>query len=161
MTKKQTFFIPCAAIFLLAFFIGILPVEAASDIRYASLRNQQTNLRSGPGEKYPIEWVLTRKKMPVKVVRKFDVWRQIELIDGDKGWVHQHLLSGLRTALVDEELLDIHAKPRADSKILLRLEAGVVVKLDQCAKEWCSIEISGYEGWAKASSLWGNTNEDD
>jgi SH3-like domain-containing protein len=29
--------------------------------RFVSLRSDQVNLRVGPGENYPIEWVLTRK----------------------------------------------------------------------------------------------------
>lgn len=161
MTRQnKLFFTFLSALFLLA---TLYPAQvgASETPRYASLRDKKTNLRSGPGEGYPIKWVLTRKKMPVKIIRDFDVWRQIELFDGEKGWVHKHLLSGLRTALVDDGMLNVHAKPRTDSKILLRLEAGVVVKLDACQKEWCSIEISGYEGWAQSVSLWGNTAQDD
>src|ERR1700739_935909 len=39
--------------------------------RFVSLRSDLVNLRVGPGENYPIEWVLTRKEMPVEIVREF------------------------------------------------------------------------------------------
>ena len=37
-------------------------------------------MRVGPGETYPIEWVLTRKDMPVEIVKEFQNWRLI------RGW---------------------------------------------------------------------------
>ena len=39
--------------------------------RFASLRSDEVNLRVGPGENYPIEWVLKRKDMPVEILREF------------------------------------------------------------------------------------------
>ena len=40
--------------------------------RFVSLRSDQVNLRVGPGENYPIEWVLTRKEMPVEITGQLD-----------------------------------------------------------------------------------------
>ena len=37
--------------------------------RFVSLRSDQVNLRVGPGENYPIQWVLTRKEMPVEIIK--------------------------------------------------------------------------------------------
>ena len=45
--------------------------------RFESLRWDKVNLRAGPGDQYPIRWVLTRKGMPVEVIDRFDVWRKI------------------------------------------------------------------------------------
>ncbi|TVQ83755.1 MAG: hypothetical protein EA357_04845 [Micavibrio sp.] len=130
--------------------------------RYAVLRDNAVNLRSGPGQRYPVRWVLRRAGMPVKIIRDFDVWRQIELFDGETGWVHVNLLSRGKNALVLGEAgsyTEMRAAPSADAGILLRLESGVIVKLDQCVKAWCSIGISGYKGWLPASVLWGDTAE--
>ena len=35
--------------------------------RFASLRSDEANVRSGPGTRYPIEWVFRRKGMPVEI----------------------------------------------------------------------------------------------
>ena len=71
--------------------------------RFASLKSDEVNLRTGPGQRYPIEWVYRRIGYPVEIVAQFDVWRQIRDADGTVGWVHQTLLSGRRTALVRSE----------------------------------------------------------
>src|SRR6516165_2822675 len=64
--------------------------------RFVSLRSDQVNLRVGPGENYPIEWVLTRKEMPVEIVKEFENWRMIRDWQGTEGWVHERMLTGKR-----------------------------------------------------------------
>lgn len=68
--------------------------------RFAALRADEVNMRSGPGQRYPIEWVYHRRDLPVKIEREFDVWRLVEDSDGQKGWVHQATLVGARTFVV-------------------------------------------------------------
>jgi len=64
--------------------------------RFASLRTEEVNLRTGPGERYPIEWVLTRKDMPVEIVDEHENWRRVRDWQGTEGWVHQRMVSGRR-----------------------------------------------------------------
>ncbi|ACI51760.1 protein of unknown function DUF1058 [Gluconacetobacter diazotrophicus PA1 5] len=68
--------------------------------RFAALRADEVNMRSGPGQRYPIAWVYHRRDLPVKIEREFDVWRLVEDSDGQKGWVHQATLVGARTFVV-------------------------------------------------------------
>jgi len=68
--------------------------------RFAALRADEVNMRSGPGTRYPIQWVYKRRDLPVEVEREFDVWRLVEDMDGTKGWVHQATLVGTRTVVV-------------------------------------------------------------
>ncbi len=35
--------------------------------RFASLKSDEVNMRSGPGQRYPIVWVYKRKAMPVEI----------------------------------------------------------------------------------------------
>lgn len=158
MTKKSRLSGLAAVVLVLCFAATpCLAQRTGADAYYASLRDSKTNLRSGPGARYPVKWVLTREMMPVKIIREFDVWRQIELFDGDTGWVHMNLLSGRKTALVLEKTQEMRVKPAEDARIILRVEPGVIVRLDQCTKAWCSIGVSGYEGWMPAAALWGDT----
>ncbi|PYD75371.1 SH3 domain-containing protein [Novacetimonas pomaceti] len=68
--------------------------------RFAAFRADEVNLRAGPGQRYPIEWVYHRRGLPVKIEREFDVWRLVEDADGQKGWVHQATLVGTRTFVI-------------------------------------------------------------
>jgi SH3-like domain-containing protein len=68
--------------------------------RFVSLRSDQVNLRVGPGENYPIQWVLTRKEMPVEIIKEFEHWRMIHDWQGTEGWVHERMVSGKRTVAI-------------------------------------------------------------
>ncbi|MBB2204121.1 SH3 domain-containing protein [Gluconacetobacter takamatsuzukensis] len=68
--------------------------------RFAALRADEVNMRSGPGQRYPIEWVYHRRDLPVKIEREFDVWRLVEDSDGQKGWVQQATLVGTRSFVI-------------------------------------------------------------
>ena len=45
---------------------------AAAVQRYVTLRANEVNLRAGPGEQFPIQWVYRRKGLPVEVIGKSD-----------------------------------------------------------------------------------------
>ena len=60
---------------------------------FLSLRADVVNMRAGPGTRYPIIMIYHRRHMPVKILREFDVWRLIEDVDGQKGWIQQAILS--------------------------------------------------------------------
>ena len=36
--------------------------------RFVSLRSEEVNMRTGPGVRYPVDWVYKRKNMPVEVI---------------------------------------------------------------------------------------------
>src|SRR5262245_62193406 len=68
--------------------------------RFVSLRSDQVNLRVGPGENYPIQWVLTHKEMPVEIIREFEHWRMIRDWQGTEGWVHERLVMSKSAVVV-------------------------------------------------------------
>ena len=68
--------------------------------RFVSLRSNQINARSGPGARYPIEWVYMQKGAPVEIIAEFEIWRQIKDWQGSKTWVHKTMLSGHRSVKV-------------------------------------------------------------
>ena len=57
--------------------------------RMASLRSKLVNARSGPGSRYPIEWVYKQKNAPVEIIAEFDLWRQIRDWEGSETWVYK------------------------------------------------------------------------
>ena len=71
--------------------------------RFASLRSDEVNVRTGPGSRYPIDWVFKRKAMPVEIVAEYENWRKIRDWQGASGWVHQSLLTGKRSFIIAVE----------------------------------------------------------
>jgi SH3-like domain-containing protein len=123
--------------------------------RFVTLRADEVNLRTGPGERYPIDWVLVRKGLPVEIVEEFDVWRKIRDSQGSEGWVHQRMLTGARNVLIKGTIRVLHVEPDAASPAAARAEAGVVARLVECRGLWCRVEAQSVKGWLKRDELWG------
>ncbi|CAO3413836.1 SH3 domain-containing protein [Azospirillum doebereinerae] len=124
--------------------------------RFVTLRVGEINLRSGPNGSYPIDWVFTRKDMPVEIVQEFDTWRRIRDWEGSEGWVHQSALSGKRGALVVGPVRTLRKAPQSDGPVVARVEAGVIGSLKKCQGDWCEIDIKGYRGWLQRADFWGS-----
>jgi SH3-like domain-containing protein len=123
--------------------------------RFVSLRSNQVNLRVGPGENYPIQWVLTRKDMPVEIVEEFQNWRMVRLWQGTGGWILDRMVTAERHVVVDGGIRGLYRRPDAGSEIVARAEPGVVAKLLDCQNDWCRIAAGGYQGWLQRGDVWG------
>ncbi len=149
---------PALVALLVAAFLSSIGAASAADKgvpRFASLRADEVNLRTGPGERYPIDWVLTRKGMPVEVLAEFDVWRKIRDVQGTEGWVHQRMLIASRNVVVRGSIRTLHAAPDQASPVVARAEPGVIARLIECRGPWCRIEAQGTNGWLERNEVWG------
>ena len=125
--------------------------------RFESLRWEKVNLRAGPGDNYPIRWVLMRKGMPVEILDRFDVWRKIRDWQGSVGWVHERMLVNNRTVIVTGKERTLHAEPRETAKPVARAQPGVVGRLLSCRGSWCRIDAQGVKGWVERRAIFGVT----
>ncbi len=123
--------------------------------RYESLRADLVNLRTGPGERYPIEWIYQRKGLPVEVTAEFDVWRKVRDSDGTVGWVHERMLAATRSVVVRGALRTLHSDPDAAAPVVARVEPGVIARLMECHGAWCRIEAQSIKGWLPRGDIWG------
>src|SRR5277367_5642454 len=67
---------------------------------FASLHSDKVNLRAGPGDRYPIEWIYIRKDWPVEVIAKFDHWQRVRDWEGTEGWIHEKMVTGRRDVII-------------------------------------------------------------
>ena len=123
--------------------------------RFASLKSDNVYMRTGPSMDYPIRWVYKRDGLPVEIEQEFDAWRKIKTPDGETGWVHKILLSGVRSAQVNEKDGAIIYSDDDMTKPLAKFEKGVIVYVSECAKLACHVTFSPYDGWIEKKSLWG------
>ena len=131
------------------------PVTGLPMPRYVSMKASVANARRGPSMTHRIDWVYQRRDMPLEIVAEYGHWRRIQDRDGLGGWVHYSLLSGTRTAIVTQPMLDLHFRPDTASPVTARLETGVVARLGECGRDWCRLSAGGYRGWAPKTALWG------
>ncbi|MGV6804165.1 MAG: SH3 domain-containing protein [Ruegeria sp.] len=123
--------------------------------RYVSMKAAEANVRRGPSLTHRIDWVFKRRGMPLQVTAEYGNWRRVQDRDGAGGWVHYALLSGVRTVLIESDMLPVFSSPDPQSQVNAHFETGVVARLGTCSINWCSITAGGYRGWALKSNLWG------
>lgn len=123
--------------------------------RFVSLRADEVNLRTGPGTRYPIDWVYHRRGMPVEIIDEFDTWRRIRDWQGTEGWVHQSMVQGQRGILVTGKRHTLRRRPEAGSPGVALVDAGVVGVLYRCRGEWCEIAAGGFTGWLQREAFYG------
>ena len=148
------------AVFGLSIAVGAVaqergPVTGLPLPRYVSLKASEGNVRRGPALTHRIDWVLMRRGMPLEITAEYGHWRRVRDKDGAAGWVHYALLSGVRTVIIERDLLPLYIKADAKSQVQAYVEAGVVARLGACVALWCRITADGHRGWADKSALWG------
>jgi SH3-like domain-containing protein len=127
--------------------------------RFVSLKADRVNARSGPNTDQDVRWVYTRAGMPVEVIAEFENWRRIRDWQGADGWVYHSLLSGKRTAVVvpnlKDQLVPLYAKADQGSRVVAKLQGGVLGSLESCTGTWCEFRGKGFDGWVRQDRLWG------
>jgi SH3-like domain-containing protein len=123
---------------------------------WASLRAGEVNMRVGPSEDFPIDWVYRRQGLPVKVLRINQGWRLVEDPEGTQGWVVARLLTPERGAIVvGDGLAELRESADVSARVLWRAEPGVVGALGDCQRGWCELAVGARKGWVRAARLWG------
>lgn len=123
--------------------------------RFASLKKAEVNVRSGPGNQYPILWVYTRAGYPVQLLARYDNYYKLRDVEGEEGWAYVGMISAKKTALVGgKEPVKLLRRAVPDAVATARLAPGVVVELDECDESrFCKVESGGYTGWVMKNKL--------
>jgi len=128
--------------------------------RFVSLKSGEVNLRTGPGKRYPIDWIYRRRGLPVEIIDEFEDWRRVRDHDGTVGWVHRFMLVSRRTVRITGQTRMLRRRPETEAPGLVYLEAGVVGDLMDCDRAWCRIEAQGFDGWLRRNEVYGTTADD-
>lgn len=122
--------------------------------RYASLRFDTVNGRSGPSLDYPVKWTYERAGLPVVVIRESNEWRKIRDPMGDEVWVNASQLAEQRTAITTHTGTMLQT-PAPEARPAARFNPGTVVSLGECGTVWCPVTAQGQKGWIVREHLWG------
>lgn len=123
--------------------------------RYVSLKSGEGRARRGPNRSHRVDWVFTRRDMPLRVTAEFEHWRRIEDQEGQGGWMHHSLLSGVRTALVLNDMTVMRRQPTPEAAEVALLERGVVARILGCEGDWCRLRVDSWRGWVPRQAIWG------
>ena len=141
-------------ILLLLTFIFLTDIFAKENSYYLILKNNEVNVRYGPGFDYPINYVYKKKNLPIKVIDKKENFRRIIDFKKNSGWIHiSQLKKGKSLILLEDQIL--FSKPTRYSKPIIKIAKGRLLLVKKCKKKWCRVKTQDYLGWIRTNNIWG------
>ncbi len=141
------------------FFLTVSVASAVSVNSMISIDRDEVNLRSGPGKKYKVQWVLSRG-YPLRVVGVQGNWYKVKDFEDDYGWVYKKMVSRKPHLVVKVnkggKAIKIHSGPGEKYKVVGQAQYGVVFRTLERKAGWVKVRHeSGLSGWMVRSQLWG------
>ena len=138
---------------IITFLLIMLLAGTASAERLA-VSAPVANIRSGPGTTHTVLWKV-EKYFPLRVIEKSGEWYHFEDFEGDKGWVHQSLVSKISAVITKKDACNIRSGPGTGNKIIFTVEKGIPFKVLKRKGNWIHIEhADGDKGWIHKSLIW-------
>lgn len=135
-------------------FILLLFISSTALAERMTVNVPMANVRSGPGNEHSVLWKL-EKYHPVDVLKKQGAWDYFQDFEGDKGWIHQSLLSDEPSVIVVKDRCNIREKPNTESPVVFTVEKGVPFKVIKTEGDWLNIvHADGDKGWIYKSLVW-------
>jgi SH3-like domain-containing protein len=131
------------------------PVTNLPMPRFVSLKATKANARRGPSLSHRIDWVFKLRGYPLEVIAEYGHWRRVRDFEDATGWVHYSLISGVRTALVVGDTVDLHSRADLSTRLTAQAAHGAILRLHECTLEWCRASADGHKGWLQKTGLWG------
>ena len=140
-------------LFFALYFTNI--ISANEKDYYLILKNNEVNVRYGPGFDYPVKYVYKKKNLPIKVIDKKENFRKIIVFKKNSGWIHSSQLKKGKSFIALEDQI-LFTNPTKYSKPLIKVAKGRLLLVKKCKKEWCKVKTENYFGWIKTDNVWGN-----
>jgi len=138
---------------IIIFLLITLTAGVASAERLA-VSASEANIRSGPGTNHELLWKV-EKYFPILVIEKSGEWIHFEDFEGDKGWIHQSLVSKIPSVITKNDACNIRSGPGTDHNIIFTVEKGIPFKVLEHQGSWIHIEHGdGDQGWIHKSLVW-------
>ena len=141
--------------FIKIFFFFLFSQAFSNDFISIKEITNKANLRKGPGEWYPIKWIINTPNLPLKVIDRSETFNKVELHDGTQGWLSKILTSNKQNIIVVANAYLINRNGKIKAKVLKHF----IIKKHNCDLEkkpkYCKVEIKKIKGYIKKSDLWG------
>jgi len=124
---------------------------------FKSIRSDDANMRVGPGKRFEILWNFKKTGLPVKILRKFEQWYEIETPDGSVGWMWRKLLSNKQKTVIFKTKEKIYRKNSIESDVIAYVSKNAILKIHFCKNNWCKVESKKHKvkGYVKTDNIWG------
>ena len=146
-------------IFIFTFLSNISLAEENIKINqeFKSIKSDNANMRVGPASTFEILWNFKKRGLPIKILKKFDHWYQVETPDGSIGWMWRNLIHKKKTIifLKNEK---IYKSKNEESRVIANVDKNSILKIYYCKNQWCKVGSEKYKilGFIKNNNnIWG------
>ncbi len=123
--------------------------------RFVSMKAAEGNVRRGPSLTHRVDWVFRHEDMPLQITAEYGHWRRVQDAEGQGGWMHYSLLSGVRTIVFQSEKAELHVQPNDAAATNAFAERGAIAVIEECSRDWCKVAAGRVDGWVRKTGLWG------
>ena len=135
-------------------FLLIMLLAGAASAERLAVSAPVANIRSGPGTNHNVLWKV-EKYFPLQVIEKSGQWYHFKDFEGDRGWVHQSLVSKISAVITKNDTCNIRSGPATSNKIIFTVEKGIPFRVLKREGSWIYIEhADGDKGWIHKSLVW-------
>ena len=139
------------------YFILIIPNSYSEEKKtFLMLKNNKVNVRYGPSFDYPIKYIYKKISLPVQLIDKKENFRRIIDHKKNTGWIHISQLKKSKS-LITTSVKILFKKPTKYSKPIAKLDAGRLLLIQKCEKNWCNVKTEKFSGWIDKNDVWGST----
>ena len=143
-------------ILIIFFSLIFFSISFAEDI-FLSLKKNKVNVRYGPSLESPIKYIYKKINLPIKQIDKKENFRRIIDHKKNSGWIHISQLKKSNSLITTSKKI-LFRKPTKYSKPLAKLDAGRLLLIQKCEKNWCNVKTDQFSGWVDKIHVWGNTD---
>lgn len=133
--------------------LGFMQAVQARDM--VSIARPDVNLRTGPGTRHEVVWILGRG-YPLEVLARKGQWLQVRDFEGDEGWVHRSLAGRRPHVVVRAKVANLRSAPGTRSRIVGKAGYGEVLRTLARRGDWIRVRSEGgVVGWVARRLTWG------
>tara|TARA_B100001778_G_C18495381_1_gene587048 strand:- start:271 stop:720 length:450 start_codon:yes stop_codon:yes gene_type:complete len=138
------------------FFIFIISSSYSDNKKkFLMLKNDKVNVRYGPSFDYPIKYIYKKIQLPVQLIDKKENFRRIIDHKKNSGWIHITQLKKSKSLITTSKKI-LFKKPTKYSKPVAMLDAGRLLLIQKCERNWCNVKTDQFSGWVDKVNVWGN-----
>ncbi len=128
--------------------------NAFSEEKFLSLKKDKVNVRYGPSFSFPIKYVYKKINLPIKQIDEKENFRRIIDFKKNTGWIHISQLKKINSVIASKRKI-LFKKPSVFSEPIANIEAGRLLVVQKCKKNWCRVKTGNVKGWIDKKNLWG------
>jgi SH3-like domain-containing protein len=148
-------------LYLLLAVWGIAPPKGINYFVYLKAPNSRAiRVRKGPNSKSPVACILTMPKYPLKVIKEYDMWKQVADHEGPIGWVHKSFVTSSEKRY-GVTLSACKLRQKDTNQVVAEMPPGLVIELlHKIEKNWFALvkdpcDGKKMTGLVPCSYIWG------